>query len=202
MAEGGLSGTALAIAAAGGVLIWSGIQNRTIVESIKSLAMGKPIEPGDQKKSEINFGGGGSFGSASEWGNFAGSTAKGAAVVSLAATYRGTQYVFGGGHGAKPCAKMMDCSGYVSCVLSKLGMLKGGPLTTEGLARWGSGVPFSKRAPGDVLVWRGGPGGGHTGIVINATTMWHNPCTLCGGVQIGKYGSTKGGRTTLVRRGA
>ncbi|MBG0819140.1 NlpC/P60 family protein [Planomonospora sp. ID82291] len=196
MAE--ISGPGLAIAAAGGVLIWSGIQNRTLVESLRSLALGQPVKAGPQNVAQVGASIAG--GAAAGAGAAVAGSARGGSIVALAATYKGTPYVFGGGHGSKPCARAMDCSGYVSCVLSRLGLLRGGPLTTEGLARWGVGVPFAQRAPGDVLVWRGGPGGGHTGIVINGTTMWHNPCTGCGGVQIGRYGTTRSGRPTLVRR--
>jgi cell wall-associated NlpC family hydrolase len=190
VASGGLSGTALALAGAGAVLVWSGIQNRAVLDSVRELALGQPIAAGPQKTSAAGAAAG------------AGSTARGAAVVALAAGYKGAPYRFGGGHGSTPCASATDCSGFVSCVLSRAGLLKGAPLTTEGLARWGVAVPFANRAAGDVLVWRGGPGGGHTGIVIDGKTMWHNPCTGCGGVQKGTYGSTRTGRPTLVRRAA
>lgn len=192
MPEGGVSGPGLAIAAAGVILVWSGIMNRTVVESLRSVAMGQPIAPGPQTKSTITGTAGGTVGASAAAGG----------IVAQAAALKGTPYTFGGGHGSTPCSRTMDCSGYVSCVLAKVGALKGRPLTTEGLARWGVAVPFASRQPGDVLVWRGGPGGGHCGIVIDKTKMWHNPCTLCGGVQIGTYGSTKTGRTTLVRRAA
>lgn len=189
MPEGGVSGPALAVAAAGVVLIWSGIQNTPLVESLRSLALGQAIAPGPQHVADV--------GAAQA---VAGGTARGATVVALAATYKGRPYLFGGGHGSTPCAPAMDCSGYVSCVLARAGALKGRPLTTEGFARWGVSVPYGSRAPGDLVIWRGGPGGGHMGIVINGTTMWHNPCTGCGGVQVGRYGATRGGRPTLVRR--
>lgn len=194
MPDGGVPGPALALAGAGALLIWAGIQNRTVLDSLRSLAKGEPVAPGEQKSSAGQ-------GIASAVTSAVGS-ARGASIVALAATYKGTPYLFGGGHGAKPCARAMDCSGYVSCVLARLGLLKGGPLTTDGFARWGTAVPFDQRAPGDLVVWVGGPGGGHMGIVRDGKTMWHNPCTGCGGVQLGAYGRTRGGRTTLVRRAA
>lgn len=194
MPDGGLSGPALALAGAGALLIWAGIQNRSVLDSLRSLAKGEPVAPGEQKSSA---GQGVAVAVTSAVGS-----ARGASIVALAATYKGTPYTFGGGHGQKPCARSMDCSGYVSCVLARLGLLKGRPLTTDGFARWGSAVPFAQRAPGDLVVWIGGPGGGHMGIVRDGKTMWHNPCTGCGGVQLGTYGRTRGGRTTLVRRAA
>lgn len=197
MPEGGLPGPALALAGAGALLIWTGIQNRPILDALRSLARGEPVAPGEQKTSPVASA---AVGAALVGAAGAVGSARGASIVALAATYKGTPYVFGGGHGAKPCARSMDCSGYVSCVLARLGLLKGRPLTTDGFARWGSAVPFDQRAPGDLVVWVGGPGGGHMGIVRDGKTMWHNPCTGCGGVQLGAYGRTRGGRTTLVRR--
>jgi len=193
MASGGISGPALAAAAAGGVLIWSGIQNRSVIESLRALAMGKPIEPGPQKSTPVPTGGAAPAG-------LVGGSGMGANLVNLAATYKGRSYTFGGGHGGFCPSGGMDCSGYVSCVLHRAGLLNGRPLTTDGLAKWGASVPFNQRQPGDVLVWVGGPGGGHCGIAINADTMWHNPCTGCGGVQVGRYGKSRSGRPTIVRR--
>lgn len=190
MAKGlGVPGTAVAVAAAGAVLIYSGVQNRRLVEALRELAMGRPVTAGAQKTTAV-----------ATAGSALGAAAMTGAVLTVAASYKGTPYLFGGGHGSTPCANSMDCSGYVSCVLAKAGLLRTGPMTTDGLAGWGHSVPFGQRAPGDVLVWVGGPGGGHCGIVIDADHMWHNPCTGCGGVQVGTYGSTRTGRTTLVRR--
>lgn len=189
MPEGGVSGPGLAVAAAGVVLIWSGIQNQTVIRSLRALAMGQPIPAGPQTSTVV--------GSSTVSG-----VASAGAIVAQAAALKGTPYAWGGGHGSTPCARSLDCSGYVSCVLARAGVLRGAPLTTDGLARWGTAVPFASRAPGDVLVWLGGPGGGHTGIVLDGTRMWHNPCTGCGGVQIGSYGATRTGRPTLVRRAA
>ena len=189
----GISGIGLAIVAAGAVLIYSGVQNRKLMESLRYLAMGKAIPPGEQISSPVNYTGTGAVVPA-------GLSGGNNAIVNMAASYKGRTYTFGGGHRSFCPSGGLDCSGYVSCVLHRLGLLNGGPLTTDGFAKWGSSVPFANRQPGDIVVWNGGPGGGHMGIVINATTMWHNPCTGCGGVQIGKYGPTRSGRVTIVRR--
>lgn len=191
--SGGISGIGLAVIAAGAVAVYAGIQNRGLIESLRFLAMGQPIPAGPQKTSPVSFGGdGGSITTAGLGGG-------NASIVSIAASFKGRPYVFGGGHRSVCPSGGLDCSGYVSCVLNKAGVLKG-TLTTDGLAKWGSAVPFERRQPGDVLVWVGGPGGGHTGIVLNADTMWHTPCTGCGGVQTGRYAKTRTGRVTLVRR--
>lgn len=188
--KAGLNGIGLAIVAGGIILIYSGVINRKLVESLRYLAMGEPIPPGEQTTTDVANAG--VTAALSGGGN--------SAIVSTAATYKGRSYVFGGGHSSFCPKGGLDCSGYVSCVLHRVGLLNGHPLNTNGLAKWGASVPFANRQPGDILVWLGGPGGGHTGIVIDASTMWHNPCTGCGGVQIGKYGKTRTGRTTIVRR--
>lgn len=198
MPDGGVSGPGLAMAAAGVVLIWSGIQNRTLVESLRALALGKPITPGAQTQTPVAGGAAGNGGLGAAVGTAAGAV-RGASIVATAASLKGRPYVFGGGHRTL-CSNALDCSGYVSCVLHRVGLLRGGPLTTEGFARWGVGVAFAQRQPGDLVIWRGGPGGGHMGIVIDGTRMWHSPCTGCGGVQMGTYGPSRTGRPTIVRR--
>lgn len=183
----GISGVGLAAIVFGAIAVYAGVQNRSMVESLRYLAMGQAIPAGPQKQTSVT--GISTAGLGGGDGN----------VVAIAATYKGRPYVFGGGHGKVCPPGGLDCSGYVSCVLNRAGLLNG-TLTTDGLAKWGSAVPFDQRRPGDVLVWIGGPGGGHCGIVVNGETMWHSPCTGCGGVQIGRYGTTRSGRTTLVRR--
>lgn len=192
--SGGISGIGLAVIAAGAVAVYAGIQNRGLVESLRFLAMGQPIPAGPQKTTPISFTGG--TGSVTTAGLAGGGNTS---IVSIAASFKGRPYVFGGGHRTVCPSGGLDCSGFVSCVLNKAGVLKG-TLTTDGLKNWGVAVPFAQRQPGDVLVWIGGPGGGHTGIVINGETMWHTPCTGCGGVQTGRYAITRTGRPTLVRR--
>lgn len=189
----GVSGSALAVATVGALLIWSGINNTPIAKSLLEIISGNAPVKGDQKASAppINTGGGYVPSTGSGGGN--------QSVVTIAASYKGHPYVFGGGHGKVCPSGPMDCSGYVSCVLNKAGLMTG-TLTTDGFARWGVGVNFADRKPGDIVVWRGGSGGGHMGIIIDDKTMWHNPCTGCGGVQKASYGPTRTGRKTIVRR--
>lgn len=186
----GISGIAVAVLATGGILVWSGINNQDLLTSFRALAMGKPIPSGTQVKSATK-----------PLPGLNGNIPKGSgsAIVNIAATYKGHPYVFGGGHGTVCPSGGMDCSGYVSCVLNKVGVMKG-TLNTDGFARWGAKIPFNERQPGDILVWTGGPGVGHMGIAIDDKTMWHNPCTGCGGVQIANYGAYRSLRPTNVRR--
>lgn len=191
--SGGISGIGLAVIAAGAVMVYSGIKNQGLIDSLRYLAMGEAIPDGPQTVTPI--------GTPTTGAGYvtAGLTGGNSAIVQMAASYKGHPYWFGGGHGTVCPRGGMDCSGYVSCVLNRLGLMRG-TKNTDGFAKFGVGVPFEQRQPGDLVVWLGGPGGGHIGIVIDGSRMWHNPCTGCGGVQIGTYGKTRGGRITLVRR--
>jgi cell wall-associated NlpC family hydrolase len=191
--SGGISGIGLAVIAAGAVMVYSGIKNQGLIDSLRYLAAGEAIPEGPQKTTPI--------GVPTTGAGYVtpGLTGGNTAIVNMAASYKGRTYTFGGGHKTVCPTGGMDCSGYVSCVLNRLGLMRG-TLNTDGFARWGLSVPFEQRQPGDLVVWQGGPGGGHIGIVIDGSRMWHNPCTGCGGVQIGTYGRTRTGRITLVRR--
>lgn len=190
----GISGTAVTIAAVGALLIWSGINNTSIAKSLLEIISGNAPSKGEQKRSAPPSNTGGGY--VPSTGSSGGGNQN---IVNIAASYKGHPYVFGGGHGKVCPSGGMDCSGYVSCVLNKAGVMKG-TLTTEGFARWGIGVDFADRKPGDLVIWRGGAGNGHMGIIIDDKTMWHSPCTGCGGVQKASYGSSRTGRPTIVRR--
>jgi len=196
----GISGLGIGVLGVGAVLIWSGIQNQDLLTTFRSLAMGQAPTAGPQVRSAFKpprqgtgegvqnpntSGGGGSGGNQK--------------IVQIAASFKGRPYVFGGGHRSVCPPGGMDCSGYVSCVLNKAGVMKG-TLTTDGFKSWGQSVKFEDRAPGDIVVWVGGSGGGHMGIIATGDTFWHSPCTKCSGVQLGKYGKTRTGRATIVRR--
>jgi len=197
----GISGTGVAATAIGGLLLWAAFKGASPTEALRSLITGKqptgtnvnPIEK-QTYAAEQAVGGG-------DTTSLGGATASAAAIIAAAASKQGQQYGFGAGHTGNPCAsKLTDCSSYVSCVLNKVGLMKGS-MTTGGLAHIGVGVPYSQRLPGDIIVWNGGTGGGHTGIIVNAQYMWHNPCTLCGGVQLGKYPyGTRTASAAIVRR--
>lgn len=187
----GISGLAVATLAIGGVLVWSGINNQDLVTSIRYLAEGKEIPTGPQVKS--------AFRPTDRTGDTVAKPTSGNAIVDMAASYEGHPYIFGGGHATVCPSTGMDCSGFVSCVLNKVGVMRG-TKTTTGFASWGINIPFEDRQPGDIIVWVGGAGNGHMGIIIDGNTMWHNPCTGCGGVQKGIYKATRTGRRTIVRR--
>lgn len=196
MAGQGVSGVAVGVLAAGSVLVWTGLRGGSVAMTLQEIIQGK--RPSGQNAHPIEItstaeGTAGIQGAAIGAGS--------SAIVAIAATGKGQCYGFGAGHTSNPCAsRCTDCSSYVSCVLNKAGVLKGS-LATGGLSRWGVGVPYAQRQPGDVIVWNGGTGGGHTGIIIDGSHMWHNPCTRCGGVQIGRYPyGNRSAASAVVRR--
>lgn len=196
MAEG-VSAIAVGTLAVGGVLVWSGLRGASILQTVQELIQGK--KPSGINKFPIGTPTGGTGGG----GGGGGGSASGSSIVQIAASMKGQPYCFGGGHGGAPCSSSCtDCSSYVSCVLFKAGVLKD-VLDTGGLASWGTGVAIADRQPGDVIVWNGGPGGGHTGIIADSTMMWNNPCTGCGGVQLQSYNPSHGSRlmvSAVIRR--
>ncbi|WP_301177233.1 NlpC/P60 family protein [Actinomadura geliboluensis] len=190
-----INGVGVGIAAAGIVLTWAGFNNVSPVQAFKDLAMGKAPTPNPKAPFQpIAFTGGGT---AAAGGAVPAAFGGGGSIVSMAQQVAASpagrsRYCWGGGHGANPCsARCFDCSGYVSCVLNRLGVLKGA-LNTVGFLSWKGArtVPFEQRQPGDLLVTAT-----HIGIAIDGTRMWNAACTACGPVKISPYG-----RKYTVRR--
>lgn len=200
MSAKGISGVGLAAGSIGLVYLWSALKGASVTATLRDVIAGK--EPAGTNVNPISgvsyLGTTGATPGASAGIGVASASA--ANILSIAASYKGQKYIFGAGHG-KPCASSAtDCSGYVSCVLYKAGVMKT-TMATGGLAHIGVGVPYSQRQPGDIIVWNGGTGGGHTGIIIDGGTMWNNPCTICGGVQISKYPyGTRTAAAAVIRR--
>lgn len=181
-----INGAGIAIAAAGIVLTWAGFNNVSPVQAFKDLAMGKAPQPNPKVPFQpVAFSGGGTAGSPGVPSAGGGSIVGMAEQVARSPAGR-ANYCWSGGHGKNPCsAKCFDCSGYVSCVLNRLGLLKGS-MTTTGFLGWKGAVtvPFSQRQPGDLLVTAK-----HIGIVLDDHRMWNAACTSCGAVKISPYGS-------------
>lgn len=198
----GVSGVGLAAASTGLLFLWSAVKGASVTETLRELVSGQT--PSGENAYPITAAAAGTIGGTGADGQFVGSGAA-ADMIRAAASKKGQCYGFGAGHGGDPCKSgCTDCSSYVSCVIN---MATGSHINmaTGGLAGYGVGIPYNQRAPGDIIVWNGGTGGGHTGVILtvsgNGGTMWHNPCTGCGGVQIGRYPS--GSRTAasaVVRR--
>lgn len=203
MARGsGISGISVGVIGVGALLLWSGLKGASVAATLQELVRGQ--KPAGKNIKPIES----AAANAAATAPFGGLVAPGAAggrMLQVAASKAGQGYVFGAGHAGDPCAsRYTDCSSYVSCVVSTA-TSKRIQMATGGLAGIGTGVPYAQRQPGDIIVWNGGTGGGHTGIIATVSgsggTMWNNPCTGCGGVQLSKY--PYGARTAaaaVVRR--
>lgn len=174
--------------------MWSALKGSSVTATLRELITGK--EPtGTQIYPIKTPEGSGTAGAPS---------ADAGRILQIAASKKGQCYIYGAGHG-NPCgSRCTDCSSYVSCVLS---MATGKKIDTNtgGLVKLGVGVDYKDRLPGDVIVWNGGTGGGHTGIIASVTadggTMWNNLCSGCGGVRLSKYPTlTRTKATAVVRR--
>ena len=188
----GVSGIAVGAIGAGLLLMWSGLKGASIAATVTDLIKGKKPAGTNIKPIEsaaVPVAGGTTTGEG-HVGGLAPGPASTSRILQLAAAKKGQCYGFGAGHG-NPCgSKCTDCSSYVSCVLSQATGRKI-DMTTVGLAGIGTAVPYSLRQPGDVIVWNGGVGGGHTGIIASVDakggTMWNNRCTGCGGVALSRF---------------
>ena len=186
-----INGAGVAIAAAGLVLAWAGLNNVSPITAFKDLVMGKAPTPNPKKPFEPVVFEGGSAAGGGAGGIQAVAFGGGGSVLSMAQQVAASpagraNYCWGGGHSSSPCsAKCFDCSGYVSCVLNRLGLLKGS-MNTLGFLGWKGAVtvPFSQRQPGDLLVTAD-----HIGIAIDGKRMWNAACTGCGPVKVSSYNS-------------
>jgi cell wall-associated NlpC family hydrolase len=188
---GGVSGIAVGAIGAGLLLMWSGLKGASVAATVQDLIKGKKpagtnIKPIESAAVPV----GADTSVEGHVGGLAPGGMSSSRILQLAAAKKGQCYVFGAGHG-NPCgSKCTDCSAYVSCVLSQATGKKI-DMTTVGLAGIGAGVPYAQRQPGDIIVWNGGVGGGHTGIIATVDakggTMWNNQCPGCGGVKLSRF---------------
>lgn len=186
-----INGVGVALAAAGLVVAWAGIRKVPLLDAFRDLATGKlPKPPPAKQWSDVTVDAGQTAGASNVTpiGSVSGAAGSVLAMAQqLAASPAGQAgYCWGGGHTSNPCsARCWDCSGYVSCVLNKLGLLKGS-MTTYGFLAWkgATTVPWEQRQAGDIIV-----DARHMGIAIDRERMLNARCTACGrpGVQVSKY---------------
>jgi cell wall-associated NlpC family hydrolase len=198
----GVSGIGVTAATVGGIFLWSGIKGASVTDTIRELITGQ--QPTGNKVNPIDA----KVTTQAPTTNFTTALGEGkyaSQILQVCPEHKGDPYCFGGGHSRAPCAsRCKDCSGTVSCVLNQVGILSGS-LATGGFAKYGSGVSYGQRSPGDLIVWNGGPGGGHIGIIVTASgnggTMWNNQCSGCGGFKISKYPyGSRSAASAIVRR--
>lgn len=195
----GVSGVGVTAAAIGGIFLWSAVKGASITDTVRDLISGK--QPSGQNINPIA----GQVADALANPMQTGQGKYATQILQGCAKHKGTPYCFGGGHSRNPCAsRCKDCSGTISCIFNEIGILSGS-LTTAGFAKFGSSVNYTQRSPGDLIIWNGGPGGGHMGIIVTASgnggTMWNNQCAICGGFKITKYPyGSRSSQSAIIRR--
>lgn len=165
-----VSGVAVAVAATGGVLIWSGLNNSPLLETLRSLAKGEAPTPHRNPPFQP-ISGGGTTGTGPATGG------SDNAIVAEAQKWLGTKYVFGGCHGCTSChpGQGVDCSSFVTWVMKATGHYKGKCSMVAGssMLAWGMKISKESRGPGDVVLWPGS----HCGIIVDNTRMINAPHT-------------------------
>lgn len=166
-----VSGASVAIMAVGGVVVWSGLNNVSVLDALRALAKGQAPTPNRKPAFQPL-----SAGSTTSSGS--GSTG-GSAIVAEAAKWKGTKYVYGGCHGCTAChpGQGVDCSSYVTWVMKAVGCYSGKCSMVAGssMLAWGKKIPAGQEQPGDVVLWVGV----HCGIVSDPSKklMWAAPHT-------------------------
>jgi cell wall-associated NlpC family hydrolase len=147
-------GVAAAAGVAGVILVWSGVENRSVLTVVRDLIAGKKPAPGPATpKPAVSPTGG---------------AASGAGIAGDALQYVGNSYVWGGTPGTVVGVDDgTDCSGFVNMVMGRdLGMAipgyaaggyngsSHGPVTGAYLL-WGGAttIPRSAVQPGDLACW-------------------------------------------------
>lgn len=182
-----VDGVALGAVAVGSVFVYAGVKGYSIPEAVQAVVQGRSPATLTNRYPISHEVAGGLVDAAGAIAGASGSVLEVARQVQ--ATGAGQAgYCWGGGHSGNPCsARCFDCSGYVSCVLNRLGVLKGS-MTTNGFLAWSGAttVPYADRQPGDIAV-----NTKHMGIVVDASTLLAARCTACGrpGVQTQKLTS-------------
>lgn len=163
---GGLNGVALTIAAGGGVLVWSGLQNKSVADALRGLIT--KTAPKDAPTS--TWQGSSLTGPPANLTSSAGATALGDQVAADVMRYLGVPYKWGG---ATPDG--WDCSGLVTWVLHHdfgIALPSSVHTVTAQFYVWGGAktIPDAQRAPGDLVCYPS-----HIGIAINKTQMVNAP---------------------------
>lgn len=145
---GGISGTAVAAATAGGVLIYASLRNVTPLHALRDVLSGNPPAVQQQTAGMAAI----SIAEAAA-GAVQAAGSGGGSIVTAARKYIGVPYRWGG---ASPSG--FDCSGLVTWVLHHdLGIdLPSNTHTVTGqFLLWGGAVtvPAASRQPGDLVCW-------------------------------------------------
>jgi cell wall-associated NlpC family hydrolase len=176
--SGGIPGLAVAMATAGGILVYVGVRDVPLLDGLREIIRGKPPTGRPKRVTELpaelrpskfdQADDGGQFTSPTPGG---GSGTGNARIADAARKYLGTPYVWGG-----HTPQGFDCSGLVTWVLVQDIGLKNLPFpvhtTTPFFYGWTGArdVPRDQCAAGDLVCWPG-----HIGIAANRDEMIHAP---------------------------
>lgn len=152
MASTGISGTGVAVATLGGLLVYAGMRGINPIAALQAVASGKPTAP---LASSIDLGEGSGTSSTAPsplGGATAGGSAKGSAVVAAAQKYVGDKY----SQTKRTWAGYSDCSSFVDKALLDAGV-------APPYDRWANSasyrmtltwktIPASQALPGDIAV--------------------------------------------------
>lgn len=167
----GIPGVPVAIIAAGGILVWSGIYNQSLSSALGSILRGQKPSQGPQVATSVP----GAPGTTVSPGTTS------SAVANDALKYVGSPYVWGGAPGTGLGRDTgTDCSGFVNMVVGRdlkmpipgygAGAYTGsahGPNTLSYLI-WGgvTGISQAQLQAGDLVVWQT-----HMGIALGGDQM-------------------------------
>jgi cell wall-associated NlpC family hydrolase len=159
--QGGISGTAVASVAAGGLLLYSALLGKSPLEALKQDIFG--LHPSGIPKASVSDVAAAQTGPVGAGGYVGLSSDKAAALVQVARQQIGKPYYWGA---AGP--DRFDCSGLVSYCLRQIGVF--GPsqrMVTGQFLLW-SGATTVPRPPraGDLICWTG-----HIAIAVSSTRM-------------------------------
>ncbi len=177
----GIPGLAVAMATAGGFLVYVGVRNVPFADGLRAMAKGKVPEARPKKVVELpaqyttkrSYTPGKDVSPLNPVGSGAG---RGAQIVQAAMAYKGEPYYWGGHTPTKYGGKGMDCSGYVTWVLHHdlgIGLPSNTHTVTTQFINWNEGsvtVSYSAMQPGDLVCWQQ-----HIGIAIGNGEMIHSP---------------------------
>lgn len=168
---GGISGVAVALATAGGLLVYMGIQNVPLAEGLRDLLRGKVPTPRPKKATPVpaEFVAGHANADPNALAAMGG-TALGTEIAGYARQYLGTPYVWAGHTPAG-----FDCSGFATWVLHHdvgLNLPNNTHTVTGQFLTWTGAtvIPFNQMAAGDLVVWPA-----HMGIAVDNQSMIHAP---------------------------
>lgn len=167
----GISGLALVLVGAGGLLIISGLKNATVSDTLRALLKGQPIPSKasalDAARLEVQAIGEAPPAQAAGEAPPAptGATDLGDRIVAAARQQIGKPYAW-----ATAGPDRFDCSGLVSYVLKQVGVTDKRMVTGQFYVWTGAVTVPRPPRPGDLICYTG-----HIGIATGPTTMIHAP---------------------------